>query len=203
MQPFTPTPLVLQNRHTGERLELRRLARGDADADVLALAGRIPAGRPSMSVHEHHSQHIRIEVRSGVLHALVGGRHATIPAGQTLDLPPGTPYRLWNEEREDAIWEGEATPAGDLDRYLQAYMQVVNSGEPNRPPLTYLARVQLRHQNTQSVKLLWGPSQSLLFMAAALFGGLTGRFRGTEWPGAPERCPGALTEASPEALATP
>ncbi len=189
MDTIAPGTLVLESRHTGERIELRRRPAGAGDS--LEIQGLLPAGRPSMSVHAHHGQTLRLHVRSGVLHALVGGRNLRIPAGETLEIPPGTPYRFWNEQNHDAAYEGEASPAGDLDRYLQAYSQVVNAGERNSPPLTYLARVQLRHADTQTVNLLWGPAQTLLFMGVALFGAMTGRYRGDDWPGADARCPGA------------
>jgi hypothetical protein len=100
----------------------------------------------------------------------------------------GRSHRWWNAGDEPLEFEAWARPAGDLDRYLQAVFQVRNAGPPGQPPLAYLAHVMVRHQATQEVRVVTGILQSLVFRAALLMGKLTGRYRGTEWPGAPERC---------------
>lgn len=180
--------LVLVNRHTGERLVLRRT--GADPAERLEMKGSLPPGRAAMSVHMHRAQDVRIRLDGGTLHALVDGRTVAIEAGEALEIPRGTPYRLWNEGPTPATYGATVTPALDLDRYLQAYFDVVNAGERDRPALAYLAQVQMRHQQTQAVRLLWGPLQELLFAGAVAVGFATGRFRGGEWPGSPERAPG-------------
>lgn len=180
--------LLLRNDHTGETIELRRGA--DGSADRLELACSLPPGRASMSVHAHRMQDLTVTVRSGLLRVLVEDRTADVPAGESLSIPRGTPYRLWNENPEPVHYVAVADPAGDLDRYLQGYFQVVNAGERDRPPLGYLARLQLRYRHTQSIRLLAPVLQVPLFMTAAAAGVLLGRFRGRDWPGAPERCPG-------------
>lgn len=188
--------LVLENRHTGERLNLRRTPADPVER--LEMTGSLPPGKAAMSVHVHRGQEVGLNVSSGTLHALVDGQTVAVEAGESLTIPPNTPYRLWNEGGVSVAYEACATPALDLDRYLHAYFDVVNAGELNRPPLTYLAQVQMRHQDSQAVRLLWGPFQELLFSGAVVTGSLTGRFRGADWPGSPERCPG-IAPVAPEA----
>jgi hypothetical protein len=55
----------------------------------------------------------------------------------------------------------------------------------------YLAHVALRHRRTQSVLIMPQFLQTVLFRVVVAIGTLAGRYRGTEWPGAPARCTGA------------
>jgi len=179
--------LRLENRHTGERVEMLRAT---DDSDDLERKGYLPPGRAAMSVHVHLRQDVSLHVKAGRLHLLVDGGKTVLDSGDSLELVRGTAYRLWNEGREPVEYEAVVSPAGDLDQYLQAYFDVVNAGEPNRPSLAHLARVHMRHQDTQSVRLLSGPLQSFVFLAALAKGSLTGGFRGEDWPGSPNRSPG-------------
>ena len=77
------------------------------------------------------------------------------------------------------------------NRYLQAVFEVVNAGPANRPPLVYLAHAMLRHRRTQAVLVMPRPIQAAIFRVAYVFGLLSGRFRGSDWPGCPSRCTGA------------
>ena len=92
--------------------------------------------------------------------------------------------------------EGTATPVVDLDVYLQATFDVVNSGPANRPPLFYMAHLAWRHRKTQAV--LFAPRwlQAVLVPAVVVLGTILGRYRGTAWPGCPDRCaPAPMAEA--------
>lgn len=180
--------LLLENRHTGETMALRRTTVSGEEA--LEIDGVLPPGRAAMSVHAHRGQDLALSVRTGSLRALLGNRRVTIPEGETLHVPRGTPYRLWNEGMDASEYRATAVPVADLDRYLQGYFQVVNAGERDHPPLTYLARLHLRHRHSQSLRLLSAPFQTALFLGAAAAGALVGRYRGEGWPGAPDTCPG-------------
>jgi hypothetical protein len=86
------------------------------------------------------------------------------------------------------VFEGHAGPAVDLDRYLQAVFDVMNSGAPDRPPLFYIAHVVWRHRRTQGVFVLPRLVQAVVVPAVVLIGTILGRYRGTNWPGSPARC---------------
>ncbi len=65
-------PLVLENRHTGERLELRRIAQ---DGETwLELKGSLPPHRDGPPLHVHHNEDEGGRVLSGTLSAVVDGR---------------------------------------------------------------------------------------------------------------------------------
>ena len=189
-----PPPLRLENRHTGEVLELRRQKRNGEV--VLELRGILPAHREGPPLHIHHLEDEEGLVTAGTLSVEVDGKRLDAGPGQTVRLPRGIPHRWWNEGDQPLALEGSTRPVVDLDRYLQAVFEVINAGAPNRPPLFYLAHVALRHRQTQTVLVMPSPIQTILFRVAVALGKLFGRYRGIEWPGCPARCTGA-----PEAVA--
>jgi mannose-6-phosphate isomerase-like protein (cupin superfamily) len=189
MHAGDPTPLLLENRHTGERLALRRVRRGD---EVwLELKGSLPAHREGPPMHVHFAEDEEGFVRSGRLSVVVEGRQGTVEAGASTSIPRGAAHRWWNEGDEPLEFEGYARPVVDLDRYLQAIFEIMNAGPEGRPPLFYLAHVALRHRDTQAVLLMPRPIQGVLFRVVVAIGTLLGRYRGEDWPGCPARCTGA------------
>jgi quercetin dioxygenase-like cupin family protein len=181
--------LRLENRHTGEVLEIsRQMLSG---GPVLAVSGTLPAHSEGPPLHVHHVEDEEGIVTAGTLSAEVAGRRLTIPAGERVRLPHGIPHRWWNDGDEPLAFEGHVRPAVDLDRYLHGVFEVLNAGEPNRPPLFYMAHVALRHRRTQGILVMPPPVQAVLFRLVVAVGTLLGRYRGIEWPGCPARCTGA------------
>lgn len=179
----------LENRHTGERLALRRVARGDEI--WLELKGSLPAHSQGPPMHVHHVENEEGHVISGTLSALVGGRRITAGPGESTSIPHGLAHRWWNEGDELLVFEGHARPVVDLDRYLQAVFDVLNSGPAGRPSLFYMAHVALRHRRTQDVLIMPRAIQAVLFRLLVALGTVLGRYRGDNWPGCPSRCAGA------------
>lgn len=142
-------------------------------------------------MHIHHAEDEEGEIVAGTLSADVGGKLVEVGAGGTVRLPKGVPHRWWNGGDQPLAFNGAARPIVDLDRYLQAVFEVINAGPPGRPPLVYLAHVALRHRHTQSVLVMPAAVQAIVFRVAVLIGTLSGRYRGTAWPGCPARCSGA------------
>ena len=186
--------LRLENRHTGEVLELRR--QNQNGELVLELRGTLGPHREGPPMHIHHLEDEEGVVTAGTLSAEVGGQRIDAGAGQAVRLPRGVPHRWWNHGDQPLAFDGRARPLVDLDRYLQAVVEVMNAGAPNRPPLFYLAHVALRHRRTQSFVVMPLPIQAILFRLLVVLGTLLGRYRGTEWPGCPARCTGAPEVAS-------
>jgi len=184
-----PSPLVLENRHTGERLELRRV-RIDGET-CLELRGSLPPHSEGPPRHVHLEEHEEGVVHEGVLTAEVDGVRVQAGPGDRVTLPRGSVHRWWNEGDVTLAFTGVARPLVDLDRYLQAVFEVVNAGPPGRPPLVYMAHAVIRHRRTQAVRLMPRPVQALLFGLAYVGGLVGGRYRGTDWPGCPARCTGA------------
>ncbi len=180
--------LLLQNHHTGERLLIERVRRGDET--WFSLTGSLPPHRDGPPLHVHVLEDEEGRVTAGTLSAVIGGRHHRADPGESVTIPRGAPHRWWNAGDETLTFEGFAGPAADLDRYLQAVFEVVNAGPAGRPSLFYLAHVALRHRETQVMLVLPAPLQAVLFRLVVAVGALLGRYRGTEWPGSPARCTG-------------
>jgi quercetin dioxygenase-like cupin family protein len=178
--------LALVNRHTGERLELRRVVRGGQVC--LEMKGSLPPNQAGPPRHIHLHEHEEGTVVAGTLGAEVDGAVVHVDTGGTARLPMGSAHRWWNDGHEMLRFEGFATPVIDLDRYLAAVFDVINSGPAQRPPLFYIAHVAWRHRKTQTVLVAPRWIQAVLFPTVVLVGTVLGRYRGTEWPGCPDRC---------------
>ena len=182
--------LTLELKHNGERLTLRRI-KTDQGAEELHLNGSLPAHRRGPPLHIHFAEDERGEVVSGTLSALVNGKTLVIKAGASGHFPKGSAHRWWNDGDEELVLRGVVTPAVDLDRYLQALFEVLNAGPPNRPPIFYMAHVLHRHRKTQLALVVPRGVQRILFPLVVLLGTMVGKYRGTAWPGCPDRCTGA------------
>ena len=181
--------LILENRHTGERLTLRRVKRG---AEVwLEMKGSLPSRSQGPPLHIHFVEDEEIHVTSGTLSAVIDGRQISIAPGGSASIARGSVHRWWNDGSEPLELEGYARPVVDLDRYFQAVFEIMNAGPPGRPPLFYLAHAALRHRHTQAVLVMPRPIQAALFRVLVAIGIALGRYRGTDWPGCPARCTGA------------
>lgn len=188
MLPIQPpaNSLVLTNRHTGEVLALRRFMRDGRPS--LALWGTLPARSQGPPLHIHHRELESGTIVAGTLSAMVDGRMVQLAAGQSASFPSGVAHRWWNDADDLLVFAGEVSPVIDLDRYLQAVFEVLNSGPADRPPLFYMAHVGWRHRRTQTVLFMPRPLQKLVLPLVVAVGTLLGRYRGTDWPGAPSRC---------------
>ena len=181
--------MILENRHTGERLALRRLKRGD---EVwLELKGSLPPHKEGPPLHAHFAEDEEGRVRSGTVSAAIDGRRVAAGPGESTSFPRGSAHRWWNEGNEPLEFEGYVRPVVDLDRYLQAIFEVINAGPEGRPPLFYIAHAALRHRRTQAVLIMPQPIQAVLFRVVVAVGTVLGRYRGDGWPGCPSRCRGA------------
>jgi mannose-6-phosphate isomerase-like protein (cupin superfamily) len=185
MTEFTDA-LVLQNRHTGERLALRRVPRGGQI--WLELKGTLPPRREGPPLHVHYEEVEEGRVIAGTLSAVMNGRRLRVGPGEAARFPMGSVHRWWNDGDDTLVFEGFSKPVVDLDLYLQAVFDVLNSGPAERPPLFYMAHVAWRHRRTQAV--LFAPRwiQPVLLPLIVLVGTALGRYRGTNWPGCPDRC---------------
>ena len=176
---------TLHNRHTGETLRMRRVVRDGVLC--LELKGTLPARCDGPPLHIHTVEDERGIVASGTLSAEVDGRVLRVAHGDSVVFPKGSAHRWWNGSDEPLAFDGWAVPAVDLDVYLGAVFEVLNSGPVNRPPVFYMAHLAWRHRKTQVA--LFAPRwvQAVLVPLLVLTGTLLGKYRGTEWPGCPAR----------------
>ena len=191
MQSVPTQSLVLEEAHTGERIEMRRLQ--SAEGVSLELRVSLPAGRDGPPLHIHFAEDEGGTVTAGVLGAQVGDEKHRLGVGESATFPRGVPHRWWNEGPDMLEIVAYAKPVVDLDRYLQAVFEVLGSSPEGRPSLIYMAHIVRRHRDTQRALLMPGPIQKVVFALAYAVGTLLGKYRGTDWPGCPDRCTGAPT----------
>ena len=111
--------LVLENRHTGERLALRRVKHGD---EVwLEIKGSLPPHSEGPPLHIHFDEHEEGRVMSGTLSAVVDGRRITAGPGDPAVLPRGSAHRWWNDGNDTLEFEGHVRPLWiSTDSYRQS-----------------------------------------------------------------------------------
>ena len=195
MAKSTVAPLVLEEVHTGERLELVR--RNGVAGEELVLNGVIPPHRAGTPVHAHLREEEEVTVLKGTLSTLLQGQRIEVGPGETLRVPRGAEHRWWNQGDEAVEFRATVRPAVDLDRYLQAVFQVNAAGPQGKPPLLHMAHVVVRHGGTQRVRILPGFIQGPFWVGLRILGTVLGKYRGNDWPGAPQRCSGAPVEGDP------
>jgi len=182
--------LTIELKHTGERLTLRRI-KNASGVEELHLSGTLPPHRDGPPLHVHFAEDEQGEVISGTLSALLDGKTIQVKAGNRARFPKGSAHRWWNDGDQELVFQGVATPAVDLDRYLQALFEVINAGPTRRPPIFYMAHVLHRHRKTQLALVMPRVVQRVLFPIVVFLGTVLGKYRGTDWPGCPARCSGA------------
>ena len=182
--------LKVENRHTGEILRMRRV-RDAAGQIVLRIDGSLPPRASGPPVHVHFHQREEGTVKAGSLGAQIGKEKVVVPAGGTPVFPAGVVHSWWNAGDDLLEFSGQAIPAVDLDRYLQAVFAVLNASSSGRPSIFYLAHVLWRHRHTQSIVSPPRATQRIVFPLILFIGRVLGKYRGTSWPGSPESCTGA------------
>ena len=198
MRQSNEAALTLELRHTGERLTLRRIKTASGPEE-LHLFGTLPPRQEGPPLHIHFGEDEHGEVISGTLSATVDGARLSVEAGRRARFPKGSVHRWWNEGDKELVFRGVATPAVDLDRYLQALFEVLNAGPLRRPPIFYMAHVLHRHRKTQLALVVPRVVQRVLFPCIVFLGTLFSKYRGTAWPGCPARCTGAPPTSADDA----
>jgi len=182
--------LRLENRHTGEVLKIRRV-RDSRGQIVLSIEGSLPPRTSGPPPHVHFQQREEGCVKAGTVGARVGNEKIVVRTGESAVFPAGVVHTWWNGGEELLELTGQAIPAVDLDRYLQALFAVLNATASGRPSIFYLAHVLWRHRRTQAVMTPPIAIQRIVFPVVLLVGRILGKYRGTSWPGCPESCVGA------------
>jgi quercetin dioxygenase-like cupin family protein len=97
---------VLDNPITRQSLTFRRTT-ADTGGELLEVESRWEAAGPEPPAHYHPRQDERFQVLEGELRARVGDVEHAVGAGDTLDVPAGTPHAMWNPGpgRARAVWQ--------------------------------------------------------------------------------------------------
>jgi hypothetical protein len=158
---------------------------------VLAIDGTLPPRASGPPLHVHYLEREEVMVKAGTLGAQIGNEKVVVPVGASAAFPAGAVHKWWNAGDDLLELSGRATPAVDLDRFLQALFAVLNASETGRPSIFYMAHVLRRHRHTQTIMVIPRAVQRIVFPVVLLVGRVLGKYRGTSWPGSPESCTGA------------
>lgn len=182
--------LHLENQKTGEILRMHRV-RDSQGQIVLKLEGSLPPRADGPPLHIHFHSREEGTVKEGTLGARVGKEKIVVQPGGFVVLPAGVVHNWWNAGDEMLVFSGQAFPAADLDRYLQAIFAVLNASPSGRPSLFYMAHVAWRHRDTQALAMPPRVIQQIVFPLIVFVGRVLGKYRGDNWPGSPASCTGA------------
>lgn len=183
--------LQLGNRINGEILRMQRI-RDAGGQIVLNIEGSLPARTSGPPLHIHFHQSEEFVVKAGSLGIQIGNEKSIVPTGGVGLFPVGVAHTWWNAGDDRLQLSGRATPAVDLDRYLQAAFAVLNSSPSGRPSMFYIAHVLWRHRHTQALAFPPRFIQVIVFPLIIFVGRILGKYRGDNWPGSPASCLGAL-----------
>jgi mannose-6-phosphate isomerase-like protein (cupin superfamily) len=148
----------------GERLDV--LERTPA---ALVLEAAYAPGGGAPPAHYHPAQDEHFEILEGTLRVEVAGVKRDLHASQTLDVPRGTPHRMWNPHPQPARARWETRPAGRTEAWftaladLQGTDHVDARGTPKPLPFAALA-----HAHRDTFRLAAGPQPVTRLAVAAL-----------------------------------
>ena len=190
--------LRLENRHTGEILQMRR-ERDASGQVVLVLEGSLPPRSSGPPPHVHFAEKEEGRVQAGTLGARIGKETLVVQTGEGAVFSAGVVHSWWNAGKDTLEFNGRVMPAVDLDYFLQALFAVFNASPDGRPSIFYLAHVLWRHRRTQAVMTPPRAIQRVVFPVVLLIGGILGKYKGQDWPGCPDSCTGAPWSAAANA----
>ena len=190
MQQPPDQALTIKLNSTGERLTMWRTLDSQGGQE-LQMTGCLPGRQQGPPLHVHFTEDESTEVVAGALSVSSDGREFVVDTNDVAFFPKGSVHRWWNDGEEDLVFRGVAAPAVDLDRYLQALFEVINSAQSKNPSVFYMAHLVYRHRKTQLALEVPRLIQQILFPIVICAGTLLGKYRGTHWPGCPLRCTGA------------
>ena len=124
--------------------------------DELELEGTWRPGGSPPPAHVHPSQDEYFEVRSGCLTAVVDGVKRHLGPGDTLQIPPGTPHKMWNAGTEVATATWRTRPGGRTLDFLRTIHRLGGGGTA-KAPLPALAKAVNKYSDV--FRLAIGPKR--------------------------------------------
>ena len=158
---------------------------------ALVLEAAYSPGGSAPPAHYHPAQDEHFEILEGRLRVDVAGVRRDLHAGETLDIPRGTPHRMWNPHSQPARARWETRPAGRTEAWLRELAELQGtdhvdaSGTPKTLPFAALA-----HAYRDTFRLAAGPEPATRIAVAALAGAARATGRA---PRRPSRDLGALS----------
>ena len=113
--------------HDGETVTVR-VAAADSGGELLEVDAEWAPVPTKPPVHLHPSQDERFEVREGELSIHMGGVRHVLRAGESLDVPRGTPHKMWNSGDVPTRASWQVRPALRTEDFFQTVHELRASG---------------------------------------------------------------------------
>ncbi len=166
----------IYNPVQGDWIIFRQTAR-DTNGELLS-AELIVSPHGGNPLHVHPLQEEHFKAVSGTLGVQVGEEHRSLEEGEEAVVPPGTPYRWWNEAGEEAHVLVELRPALNSEIFFETVYGLARDGksDENGVPNLLQQAVTLNGVNEGEIYLAWPPIpvQKALLAALAPVGRLLG-----------------------------
>jgi quercetin dioxygenase-like cupin family protein len=124
---------VLENPFTGQNLTFRRTT-AQTGGELLEVESSWSGPGPEPPEHYHPHQEERFEVLEGELRARVAGAERTVRAGETFEVPAGTPHTMWNPGpgRARAVWQ--TRPALKTEAFFEMLWGLARAANEGKTP---------------------------------------------------------------------
>jgi mannose-6-phosphate isomerase-like protein (cupin superfamily) len=123
-----------------------------------------PGGSPPPP-HLHPAQDEEFEVRTGRLVAVLNGEERKLGPSDTLQIPRGTPHKMWNSSSETATASWRTRPAGRTSEWFRT-VDGLGSGGTRNPPFPAMAKALTSYSDV--FELAIGPKQLRPLVQSAL-----------------------------------
>lgn len=147
------------------------------DLQALEMIALYPPGSPMPPEHYHPTQTERFEVLSGAMELVVDGVPMTLTEGQSLEIPPLRPHRMWNAGEAEARVRWETTPTQRTAEFFETLAELAGEGKAVVAGQTDLLQAAvLMHEYDAELRLTKPPRavQKLLMWVLAPVGWVLG-----------------------------
>ena len=117
--------------HAGQEIERANgfvLRIESLDDELLDMEARYRGDAPLAQVHLHPAQDEHFEVLEGTIHAVVDGDERFFEAGETFDVPAGTPHQMAAKGPTRVRWQ--VRPALRTAEFFERFYDALDNGFP-------------------------------------------------------------------------
>jgi quercetin dioxygenase-like cupin family protein len=169
---------VIENPVTGQRL-IFLVTSADSDGELFAAEGVFSPGGFAGVPHVHPHQDERFEVLAGDAAFDIDGDRHVLTAGDTIDVPRGTPHTFANAGADEMRVRFEFRPAlTSTERFYELYFAFAQQGRVNAKAMPGLLDIATVWPVTSEHAVLATPPsviQDTLFRVLAPVARITGR----------------------------
>ncbi len=118
----------------GFRLLLVKTA-AETDGELLEMEATYAGTGAMPPEHLHPSQAERFEVLEGAVQTIVGGEERRYEAGETFEVPAGTPHKMGADVPTRMRWQ--VRPALRTAEFFEELYKAIDAGEGERVPAIF------------------------------------------------------------------